>query len=135
MAKNRTLPDQDMHASSKLVSLRESAWKELCLKIVTIALTGINSLSHYNLVRKFIPMPQAMKIPYAKAAVDKEWEKLEKLRARQMTKVRSKKKVSSKKAQKEGRQFILLRHWTSAQKTRSWNRNSKKIQRTGCSPR
>ena len=27
---------------------------------------GINSLNHYNLVHKFIPMPQAMKIPDAK---------------------------------------------------------------------
>ena len=35
-----------------------------------------NSLQHYNLVHKFIPVPQAMKIPAAKAAVDKEWEKL-----------------------------------------------------------
>ena len=34
---------------------------------------GDNSLQHYNLVHKFIPMPQAMKIPAAKAAVDKEW--------------------------------------------------------------
>ena len=33
-----------------------------------------------------------MKIPDAKAAVDKEWEKLEKLPARQLTKVKSKKK-------------------------------------------
>ena len=33
---------------------------------------GDNSLQHYNLVHKFIPMPQAMKIPAAKAAVDKE---------------------------------------------------------------
>ena len=32
-----------------------------------------NSLQHYNLVHKFIPMPQAMIIPAAKAAVDKEW--------------------------------------------------------------
>ena len=31
----------------------------------------MNSLSHYNLVHKFIPMPQAMKIPDAKAAVVK----------------------------------------------------------------
>ena len=38
---------------------------------------GENSLQHYNLVHKFIPMPQAMKIPAAKAAVDKEWAKLE----------------------------------------------------------
>ena len=41
-----------------------------------IAGKGNNSLKHYNLVHKFIPMPQAMKIPAAKAAVDKEWEKL-----------------------------------------------------------
>ena len=33
-----------------------------------------NSLQHYNLVHKFIPMPQAVKIPAAKAVVDKEWE-------------------------------------------------------------
>ena len=32
---------------------------------------GDNSLQHYNLVHKFIPMPQAMKIPDAKEAVDK----------------------------------------------------------------
>ena len=43
-----------------------------------IAGKGDNSQQHYNLVHKFIPMPQAMKIPAAKAAVDKEWEKLEK---------------------------------------------------------
>ena len=43
-----------------------------------IAGKGENSLQHYNLVHKFIPMPQAVKIPAAKAAVDKEWEKLEK---------------------------------------------------------
>ena len=31
---------------------------------------GINSLNHYNLVHKFIPMPQAFKILDAKAAVE-----------------------------------------------------------------
>ena len=36
-----------------------------------IAGKGMNSPCHYNLVRKFIPMPQAMKIPNAKAAVEK----------------------------------------------------------------
>ena len=46
-----------------------------------IAGKGANSLQHYNLVHKFIPMPQAMKILAAKAAVDKEWEKLEKISA------------------------------------------------------
>ena len=38
-------------------------------------------------------MPHAMKIPTAKAAVDKEWEKLEKISAWNLTKVRSKKEV------------------------------------------
>ena len=37
-----------------------------------IAGKGIKSLNHYNLVLKFIPMPQAMKIPDAKAAVEKQ---------------------------------------------------------------
>ena len=41
-----------------------------------IAGKGNNSLQHYNFVHKFIPMPQAMKISAAKAAADKEWEKL-----------------------------------------------------------
>ena len=36
-------------------------------------------------------MPQAMKIPAAKAAVDKEWEKLEKFSAWNVTKVKSQK--------------------------------------------
>ena len=55
-----------------------------------IAGKGDNSLQHCNLVHKRIPMPQAMKIPAAKAAVDKEREKLEKISAWNLTKVRSK---------------------------------------------
>ena len=39
-----------------------------------------------------IPLPQAMKIQAAKAAVDKECEKLEKIPAWDLTKVRRKKK-------------------------------------------
>ena len=58
-----------------------------------IAGKGENSLQHYNLVHKFIPVPQAMKIPAAKAAVDKEWEKLEKISAWNLMQVRSKKEM------------------------------------------
>ena len=58
-----------------------------------IAGRGGSSLQHYNLVHKFIPMPQAMKIPAAKAAVDKEWEKLDNIPAWDLTKVRSKSEV------------------------------------------
>ena len=54
---------------------------------------GDNSPQHYNFAHKFIPMPQAMKIPEAKAAVDKEWEKLENILAWNLTKVKSKKQV------------------------------------------
>ena len=54
---------------------------------------GENSLRHCNLVHKFIPLPQAMKILAAKATVDKEWEKLEKISAWNLTKVRSTKEV------------------------------------------
>ena len=39
-----------------------------------IAGRGNNSLQHYDMVHKFIPMPLAMKIPAAKAAMEKEWE-------------------------------------------------------------
>ena len=45
-----------------------------------VAGKGENSLQLYNLVHKFVPMPQAKKIPAAKAAVDKDWENWRKFR-------------------------------------------------------
>ena len=65
-----------------------------------VAGKGDKSLQHYNMVHKFIPMLQAMKIPAAKAAVDKEWEK--KIPAWDKTKVRNKSDVIDE-ARKEGR--------------------------------
>ena len=62
---------QNTLASLKPTILRESVWKELFIKVMKIAGRGINSLSHNNLVHKYIPMPQAMNIPDAKAAVEK----------------------------------------------------------------
>ena len=41
-----------------------------------IAGKGINSLNHYNLVHQFILMPQTMKNPDAKAAMEKECKNL-----------------------------------------------------------
>ena len=58
-----------------------------------IAGRGDNSQQHYNMVHTFIPMPQALKIPAAKAAVDKEWEKLAKIPVWDITKVRNKSEV------------------------------------------
>ena len=46
-----------------------------------IAAKGENSMNHKTLVHKFIPVQKAMKIPDAKAAVEKEWEKLENMPA------------------------------------------------------
>ena len=77
-----------------------------------IAGKGDNSLQHYNLVHKFIPVPLAMKIPAAKAAADKEWEKLEKIPAWDKTKARDKiwsDRWSKKKAEK----YTSPHWWTS----------------------
>ena len=71
-----------------------------------IAEKAFNSLTCYNLVHKFIPMPQAMKIPDAKAAVDKDRETLEKILAWQLTKVRNKSEVIAE-ARNEGRTVFL----------------------------
>ena len=40
-----------------------------------------NSVTHHNLVHKPIPLPEAMKIHDAKAAVDKKWDTLKNLPA------------------------------------------------------
>ena len=58
-----------------------------------IASKGYNSIVHYNLVHKFIPMPLAMKTLDAKAAVDKERKKLEAIPAWKLEKVQRKKEV------------------------------------------
>ena len=58
-----------------------------------IAGKGENSLQHYNLVHNLFLCLKLLKIPAAKAAVDKEWEKLEKISAWNLTKVKSKKTV------------------------------------------
>ena len=61
-----------------------------------IAGKGFTSMTHYSLVHKRNPMPQVMKIPDAKAAVDKEWKKLETIPSWQLEKVKSRKRLLSK---------------------------------------
>ena len=89
------ISSQNVRVSWKPVNPRECVWRNLYrITLRTISQEeGDNSLQHYILVHKFIPVPQAMKIPAAKAAVDKEWEKLEKISAWDLTKVRSKSEV------------------------------------------
>ena len=100
-----------------------------------IAGRGDNSLQHYNLVHKFIPMPEAMKIPAAKAAVDEEWEKLEKIPAWDRTKVRNKSEVIDD-ARTKGRKV----HFASLMdichlKNAELETRHHKILRSSCSPR
>ena len=85
----------NLRVSWKPVNPQECVWKNLYQNIMRTILAGKgdNSLQHYNLVHKFIPVPLAMKIPEAKAAVDQKWEKLEKIPAWDLTKVRNKSQV------------------------------------------
>ena len=69
---------------------------------------GQNSVLHYNVVHKF-PMPQAMRIPDTKAAVDKEWKKLETIPACDVRKVKSKNEFI-KVAQKNNNEVHFLLH-------------------------
>ena len=66
-----------------------------------IAETGFYSINHNNLEHQFIPMFQAMKILDAKAAVDKEWKKLDARKAWPMDKMRSKKDVVQEQREKK----------------------------------
>ena len=100
-----------------------------------IAGKGNNSLQLYNMVHKFIPMPQVIKIPAANAAVDKEWEKLEAISAWNLTKVRSKKEVIDE-ARTSGAKvhfasFMDICHLKNAE----LEAKHQKLQRSSCTPR
>ena len=73
-------------------------------------------------------MPQAVKIPTAKAAVDKEWEKLEKIPAWDITKVRNKSEVVD-----EARTKGIKVHFASLMDISQGK--VLKIQRSNCTPR
>ena len=79
MVRNPIKSNQNLRVFWKPVNPQDCVWENHYRLKDHIAGKGDNSLQHYNLVHKFIPVPQAMKIPAAKAAVDKEWEKLEKI--------------------------------------------------------
>ena len=72
---------------------------------------GYNSITHHNLVHKPTLIPQAMKIPDAKAAIDEEWDKSKKLPAWQEAKVKSNKEFFEQ-THEEKILFILLGSWT-----------------------
>ena len=80
-------------------------------------------------------MPQTFKNPAAKAAVEKEWEKLEKISAWNLTKVKSKKQVIDE-ARASGAtvhfaSFMDIGHLKNAE----LEAKHQKIQRSSCTPR
>ena len=84
----------NLRVSWKPVNLQECEWKNLYQNIMRTILQ-VKGTIRYNITIWYtiFRMPQAMKIPAANAAVDKEWEKLEKIPAWDMTKVRNKSEV------------------------------------------
>ena len=72
-----------------------------------IAGKGYNSMTHCNLVHKFILMHQTMKNLDAKGAVDKEWEKAETIPAWQLEKVKARRRLFWKHKETK-RQSTLL---------------------------
>ena len=82
---------------------------------------------------KIFPMPQAMKIPAAKAAVDNEWKKLEKIPAWDLTKVRNKSEAID-----EARTKGAIVHCASLMdicQERRIGDKAPKLQRLSCTPR
>ena len=116
-----------LHVYWKPVNPQDCVWKNLYRNKHEdhIAGKGDNSLPHYNMAHKFIPMPQAMKIPAAKAAVDKEWEKFEKYSG-----VGQKSETNQRWSMKQGRRaqkFILPHWWTSViWRMPNWRQSTKK---------
>ena len=87
---------KNLSVSWKPVNPQECVWVNLYQNIMRTILEGKGTIHCNiinNLVHNFIPMPQATKIPAAKAAADKEWEKFEKIPAWDITKVRNKSEV------------------------------------------
>ena len=66
-------------------------------------------MSHKNMAHKPIPIPRAMNILEANAALDKEWTKLQKPLASDESKVSSKAELI-RKAKLEGKKGFILQH-------------------------
>ena len=77
-----------------------------------IAGRGDNSLQHYNLVHKFIPMPQAIKNPAAKSSSGKGMGKIRKFRRGTWRKS----EVNQRWSTKQGRraQKFISPHWRTS---------------------
>ena len=89
-------------------------------------------MGHFHLMHKLFPMPQPLKIPDAKATVDKEWDKLKTIPAWQESKVKSKQEVIDE-ARREAKKvhFATLMDLCHL-KTAELEKQNQKTQRTCC---
>ena len=94
---------------------------------------GQNSVLHHNLVHKFIPKPQAMKIPDAKAAVDKEWKKLETILAWDVKKSEAK-RGHKRGTEKQQSSLCFIDGFMSC-KEFGVGATTSEVQRKSCAPR
>ena len=130
------ISSQNLRVSWKPVNAHDCVWKNLCRITIRTILQEKGTI-HCNITIWYtiFPMPHAMKIPAAKAAVDKEWDKLEKIPAWDLTKVRSKKEVID-----EARTMGAKVHFASLMdichlKNAELEAKAPKIQRSSCAPR
>ena len=99
-----------------------------------ITAKGMNSMAQLQSFSQIHSDASSNKIPHAKAAVEKECEKLEKIPAWQLTKVRNKKRRWSMKQGVREEKFILRHEWTFViLRIRSWNLNIKNTEEESCS--
>ena len=134
MVVNPIRPNQNLRVFWKPVNLQDCVWENLYRIIMKTILHGRagNSLQHYNFVHKFSPVLQVMKIPAAKAAVDKEWEKWTKFRRQESE---AKKRWSMKQGLR-AQKFISPHWWTYViWKMLNWRPSTKKNSRSSCTPR
>ena len=91
-------------------------------------------MGHYNSVHKFIPVPQAAKIPDAKAAVVKVWNKLETISAWQLNKGQEQQGGHPRGTKKTKGKSTWLLSWTYViSRIRSWNQKFRSAKVESCS--
>ena len=87
------ISNQDLRVPWKPVNLQDCVWENHYRIIMKTILQEKGQFTAALQFGSQIPLPQAMRIPAAKATVDTGWEKLEKISAWNLTKVRRKKEV------------------------------------------
>ena len=107
------------------MNLQGIVWKELCQKIMKIALlSGIQFIESSQSCD--IPMFQAMKIPDAQAAVDKECEKLTKFASMGNDQSQEQKRGHQRGTERrEDSSLCYANGHLPTQKNMSWNKDSK----------